>query len=211
MSVKQFTVSGAVVDDIVCVFASKYSLDKDDVYNTLSGVNGMVCVSKPVAKQAMAKKTIWCLLPSCNESAEHYFTTVAELTAHTSEHHPDVCQGKRQLKEKKKHHKASTKFYQANRLAGKTWTCGVCEKVFNKYSKNNKRHHLETHLPECERTYECQHQNCARRFPQKFAADAHYRNFHDGNSQHINAYQKYKKKEPTAEVAEKARCELKKL
>ena len=52
MSVKQFTVSGAVVDDIVSVFASKYSLDKDDVYNTLSGVNGMACVSKPVAKQA---------------------------------------------------------------------------------------------------------------------------------------------------------------
>ena len=189
MSVTQLTVSGSTVYDI-------------------AGVRVLV------SKQATVKKTIWCLLPSCNESVEHYFTTDAELAAHTSEHHPGVSQGKQCVKEKKKHHKASTKFYRANRLAGKTWSCGVCEKVFNKYSKNNKRNHLETHLPECERTYKCQHQTCSRRFPQKSAADAHFHNVHHGNShQPIRNSQKggYKKREPTVEDAEKARCELKKL
>ncbi len=67
----------------------------------------------------------------------------------------------------------STEFYRKAKKNGEKWSCPACSKIFQKYTKNNKKQHLYTHLPECERPYKCSHESCQRGFAQKIQLKFH--------------------------------------
>ena len=69
--------------------------------------------------------------------------------------------------------KQSTEFYRRAKKNGEKWSCPACSKVYSNYSKNNKRQHLLTHIPECERPYQCSYENCQRGFTQKVQLKTH--------------------------------------
>ena len=69
--------------------------------------------------------------------------------------------------------KKSTEFYRKAKKNGEKWSCPVCSKVYANYHKNNKRQHLLTHIPECERPYQCSHEKCKRGFAQKVQLKTH--------------------------------------
>ena len=54
----------------------------------------------------------------------------------------------------------STKHYRDKKQRGERINCEVCGKSLASYSKNNYRVHLESHLPESERSHACHNKFC---------------------------------------------------
>ena len=67
----------------------------------------------------------------------------------------------------------STKHYRDKKQRGERINCEVCGKSLASYSKNNYRVHLESHLPESERSHACHNKFCNSRFAQKSLRNNH--------------------------------------
>ena len=76
-------------------------------------------------------------------------------------------------KDATKPRQSSTTHYRIKKQRGERISCEVCGKSLASYSKNNYRVHLESHLPESERSYACHNKFCNRRFSQKSLRNNH--------------------------------------
>ena len=76
-------------------------------------------------------------------------------------------------KDATKPRQSSTTHYRNKKQRGERISCEVCGKSLASYSKNNYRVHLESHLPEVERSYKCHNMFCNRRFSQKSLRNNH--------------------------------------